>query len=132
MRRLLAWLRLGSVKSRYLFRADTGAANSGRERPRPVADEREDPAHQLVVRAFLLDLRQQVSIGRAQAQYFRSGKAAPSQANHIDADKVCERPLRHAPRNDVGANAAHSYDHCALPDPNELTHRSLAAQKTVV
>src|SRR5262249_44770872 len=31
-----------------------------------------------------------------------------------------------------GANTAHSHDHRALADPNELAHRSLAAQKTVV
>src|SRR5260370_31875735 len=71
-------------------------------------------------------------IGFEQAQSFRSGKAAPAQTDHVDADEVSRRSLRHTPRNDVGANAAHSHDHRAPPDPNELANGSLAAEKTVV
>src|SRR5258708_31515278 len=71
-------------------------------------------------------------MGFAQAQNLWLSKATPPQADHVDADEVRQRSLRHTPRNDVGANATHSHDHRALSDPNELANCSLAAKKTVV
>src|SRR6266481_3963537 len=100
------------AQSRFLLGAGAGAADRIRERPRAAADKGENAADQPVVCTFSLDARQPV-------------------AKHAAAE-VRQRSLRHTPRNDVGANAAHSHDHRALPDPNELPNGSLAAEKTVV
>ena len=49
--------------------------------------------------------------------------AAAAQADHIEADQIGERSMRHAERDDVGAHAAQPDDHRALADAHELAHR---------
>ena len=60
------------------------------------------------------------------------GEAAPPQADHVEADQVRERALRHAPGDDVGPDAAQPDDHRALADAHELAHRRLSAEEAVV
>src|SRR5262249_39252 len=125
-----------------LFRAGGRTADGVGERPRAAADKGEDAADQRVARTSSLDPRQpvakyaaakkQVPISFAQPQNLQPGKAAPAQADHVDADEGCPRSVGHATRNDVGANAADPDDHRALPDPHELADCSLAAEKAVV
>ena len=43
-----------------------------------------------------------------------------------------ERTLRHAERDDVGADAAKPDDHRALADAHELAHRDAAAEHDIV
>jgi hypothetical protein len=60
------------------------------------------------------------------------GSAAPPHADNIEPNQISERPMRHAIRNDVGANPTEAYDHGALPDAGKLTHGDATAEHNMI
>ena len=56
------------------------------------------------------------------------GKSATPQANDIEPDQICERPLCERPGYDIGTHAAQPDNHRPLANPHELTHRDTTAE----
>src|SRR6185437_5624973 len=71
-------------------------------------------------------------VSGAHAMNIRLGSAAPPQADNIEPKQISERPMRHAIRNDVGANPTEADDHGALPDANKLTNGDATGEHPMI
>ena len=88
--------------------------------------------HGVEPRAEFALAEEQRLIGAPDLQDVGLSGAVAAHADDIETDQIGERPMRHAPRNDVGAHAAQAHDHRALADTHELAHRHAAAEHHVV
>ena len=98
----------------------------------PSASLPNSRGHALHARAEFAGSEKQRFVGLAVALNVGLGKSAPAHADHVEADEMRQRPLRHAPGNDIGANAAQAHDHRALADAHELAYRHAAAEHDIV
>src|SRR5262245_2169529 len=74
----------------------------------------------------------QRSIRRSDTLNIGLGQAAPTHADDIEANQICERPMSRAVRNDVGAHSAQAHNHGAFADADELPYRYSATEHDVV
>src|SRR6187455_2764267 len=69
---------------------------------------------------------------RAHALNVSLRRTAPPHTDHIEANQIGQRTVRHAKWNDVGTHTAQADDHRALPDADKLADCNAATKDNMI
>src|SRR5207248_9710305 len=121
------------------------APHAGRLHQRTAAaasDKGDDLAHNWIAFEFLSRRlkpvgkaclpEEELSIGPAQAMHVGPGISSPLETKDVETGKIGKLADGISEWNQVGSHTAHSADHGALADSNELMHRGISAKETEI